>query len=718
MLFSKNKRFYRLLISILQVYGNDHKTEINGVYLENPQEALKVATLTTDSQQGNQAWNQGVIDNIKWECCPHITLEDVQKKFPDFVPGKYVNINEMKYILLFLKQQLNMEYDFQIKINKNKPERVTITLQEKEGDKFIITKVIVKGNRILKTDDILEAISPVLCPMTLIEKLKWLIFKKTGAIITGINIEQMVEKLTKNLGDLQLLLDLKVKVELKKNYKNKTAIAIVTVTEGSKYFIRRIVFDKNIKVDRKKLRTWLEKQGINGGNFNHLKEFFQAYNYFNLNIYHKIDGNYIDLYIGTHNAEFSQIVEMITYIGFSDVSISYIYKNLKVRINEPYNHNLMAEFLYKQSIILNATITEETSINAFNKVNVQITKSQKEEEQNFFSFKNSQFVFQYKFTKRLYEIPNLILSFTPELHMGNSSKVGFLLNATYRMKNLCKLQIFDGEILLNVNAIREGNKKHIIENVNLNFLQISNHPNVIENLRWNLSPINVATNYNALAKNENFKRYTYYYTGGNINKIHVLILGIRRIKLSNFLQAKYFFGHNFKIKINPEIRYPLTKQLHIIGSMRVLYNNKTIDINNDEVFLNLSSINSSDMMHCLLWKSHLTEEEMSKMDIITQYYLFNKEVILSNLMFNFKLMLNYVIFKNTFSGIGKIQLSFLVFINCVYDYTNKLQRFSYGIGAMGAYNKNAVLLTLGKKYAPNTDNPGINYGLAFENYSF
>lgn len=728
MQFKNFYKFYCLMtMNYADAVDDDNKPDsiisYKGIYLENHKDALDSATLIK-----NEVWVLGVIDKIQWDCCPYITIEDLQKKFPHFIVGKYLNINELKYILLFLKQQLNMDYIFNITINKNKPERVKVVLKEKEGEKFVVTKVLVKGNRLLQKADILEAINPALCPINILEKIKWLIFKKTGAIVTGVNMEQAIERLAKNLGDSSLLLDLKTKVEFKKNVgKNgeKTVVATVTITEGSKYFINKIYLDKRIQVNKKQLRLWLEKKGFSGGNFDHLKEFFQAYNYFNLNIYHKIDGNYIDIYVGVHNAEFSQMVEMITYSGFSDVSMNYIYKHLKVRINEPYNRHLMEEFLYKQSILLNATITQGEIGNIFNRINVKIIKTAKEEEQNFFTTKDSDFVFQYKISKPLYEMPNLIMSFTPELYYGDKIKLGGRINIIYNLQNLWKLQLFDGEILLNLQAIKDGDRDHIFQNISVTLMELTNHFNSIHNLRWNIAPLNIVKAFNSFMLREAIKTHIYVYMKGRVQKVHTYSTDIRRVKFSNFVSAKYFFGHNVKLKYNPEFRYPITKYLHILGSLRILYNSKTIDVStskgeciNDEIFLHLSSINSGDMMGCLLWKSHFTKQEMDKFDICTAAYLKEKEIILSNFVLNFRLMLNYIILKTTLPSIGKIQLSIFLFVNFVYDHRNNLQRYSYGTGLMGVYNTNGILFAIGKKYAPNTNNPGLNYTLTFENYAF
>ena len=74
-------------------------------------------------------------------------------------------------------------------------------------------------------------------------------------------------------------------------------------------------------------------------------------------------------------------------------------------------------------------------------------------------------------------------------------------------------------------------------------------------------------------------------------------------------------------------------------------------------------------------------------------YLISKEVILSNALLDFRLMLLYSIWDFKIPMLGKIDIFFHIFANFNIDVTNKIYRISYGFGLIGNVNNIRCILS-------------------------
>lgn len=724
--YIKYMYIYYIFSCFFSIYGKNETSNENrrrvffnnqpkrGIYQENSNE-LENTIITNEG-----IWSLGTIKNIDWNC-PIVALEDISKKFDNFKPGKIVSITTLKYILLYLKKNTNTEYQFVISPSKENKQFCNIILKEKKSNPYLVKNITINGNSLLTKDEILESISDVVGKTTLVEMGKFLILNRSANVIRNLNISSIIVQCVQNLGYKKLLLDIKIYVDLVKNEKTKTIDVIINIEEGSKYFIDKVnISDKTINIDRQHLNIWLEKHGLENGNFNHLLDFLKSENIFHLNISYIINNNKIEIFLTPYNKEVNHIVGMISYHNFKNININYIRKNLPISIGDYFDEKQMEEFLYKISKIIQQEITYKTTMQLNKKLYVVLSlKDEEKKYDDIISFTEGQPALQYKFENKLYSNPGWSFIFTPKVKFMEGVKGGLFFSAKH-IKTQYTFEIINGEFYFDLDSLKQQRYDSFIRSLKTNIFCFSNSVfTKKQDLFWTLTPIIIRKNFHTLMVNNNIRDHLYFYTKFYGKKLTIFGDGIKRTQLSNFISGKIFYGNTMKLLYNPEIIYPLTKNMHIYGSLRFVYNGYTTNTQDEKIFLHLHCMNKEDQGKCLLWDTFLTAQEMSQYPKNIQHYLYSKNIILSNFLINFKLMFNIVLLKLKIPQLGKIQIMFSIFFNTAYDQTNNLYRFSSGIGILGTLNKNAALFALGKKYAPGIEQTNdLDYGLSFAHHSF
>lgn len=721
-------------------------------YEETSQEGLLIFN---ENENKYKYFYYGIIEEIKWNTIPEEIKNNILNKFDDFQEGKELSWITLKQIILELNNTFNTSYICEISMSNNG--QLKLNFIKKPGKKYFITSIVINGNNLLSKTKILNYISDQVEELNFINKIMYLIFGQSNAELNPVQsrfIENQIEKLSERY----LILGTKTKILYEINPYNYNVTLYINIEEGKKHFVDQIQLN-GFEFNKKILENFINLKGLEDNSFDYLSTILmEEYGLKRIKFTYSLENEKINIYGEKTLKDVTLIVENLLF-NVKNVNLNYLTKNCPVTIGETFDEWEMRDFIYKTNFIFETKINYKLKPCKDNKILVEVTENIENNSKDIISSCDKGMCLQYpfKFHSQLFSlniIPRLILNnnilldnLLENLNENRDNSIlyfGFNGNIKHKFNHKNILYVIDCNTTINILNIFNDLSKVFRE------FQISTlrYTHVSENFSLLFTPLNfhkfftkkqISTDSIRNELEKYLQEYIYKYTelyikyklDGDNHNFYIKSYG------------KYFIHdddntYKFAIHINDTII--LSKSVKILFTIKGLYNSQNIK-NMKSIYKHLSAINNKrDEMLGLLWNYYDTFEELfpeyinvdnsifNRQDFET--YLISKGIILSNFLFDIRLMFLWNLFKFKILNFGSLLVDFHIFINFNYDITNKIFRLSGGFGLLGQINNIRLIFSTGlrKKWLYNNNEfiskirhqneNNMKYAFNFEDLSF
>ena len=681
--------------------------ELMGFYGEGPLSFKKGIVFEENNQK--KIFYFGPINEIYWDKCI-LPLEEIQKMFPEFEKGQIFQNFIANNILLTLHLQTHKQYSFALGFLENG--KVNVFLKEKPEKIYFIKKIRIKNNSILQEKDILDAIDEICSPLNIIEKIKYIGFGKTSALVIGPHQIHEIKKKIKILSEKNLIINSKVEVHYELDPYTHEAIVYLYIQEGSKYFLDNISIEGCPFIKKFFIRQMINQYGMRNGSFSYLEDLIiKEYDEADIKVTFSYNNQIsINILVQKQKEISSFLVESIFFENCAD-ELTYITKHIPVSIGEELREGDLKKFCHLLTYLLEKKFTykiEPISDKVSNKVIVKFIEVKKSEESSsqkeFIKFKDNSLLLQYPFQYIPPYDPRWKIRITPKIPFSWPYRLrgGTGVTIVYRYSEKIFLDLLNGEIVCHL--WKWNNFKEFLQSFNANICQLEYKKRDTQYLFCPASLHKYHNNKMKLEKTDGM----YFYT--NLSGRHIWKFDTNTISLYGYSKV-FLYPGSLKFGLQPELLVPLRGNWQLLFSSKGIFNTQ----NPQDIYNHLSATSiKHDGNHDILFNWYKTPHPLTNEDI---NYIYEKGIILSHAITNIRIMLMFKVFNLHIPSMGDLNVFISGFCNVSHDLSNNTSRFSIGFALMGNFNKMMVTIALGLKnnlHYPDQDDKGLQYGYSVE----
>ena len=713
-----------------------------GAYEETSEEGLFIFN---DKNNRYEYFYNGIIGEIVWDKIPD-DIKDMLVKNLDFEAGKELNWLTLQQILLKLNNILGYSYICAMSYDENKQLKLKITKEPKKI--YFITSIEINGNELISSKKILHAISEGAEPLSWINKI---IYSLSGTCASEFNPgiqSYMIKNKINELYEKYLILGTRGKISYKLNPNNGTAKIIVNIEEGKKYFIDQVEFN-DFKFDKKKFINIIKNRGLENNSFDYVSMILmEEYDLPRISVGYTTNNSKINIIASKNLKDESLVVESILFY-VKNIKLAYLMEACPVSVGDAFDEWQMREFISK--IEFQFEIKLKYTLKPYkdsNRIIIEIEEIIENQNKDIITSSDGGTGIQYPFK---WNFPFININITPKFLLNNNmlldkfTKDGatsslFSIGANFNIRKKFNkhniLSILDGSFAVNITEILNPSK--LIRSLQVSILKYNY---LSKSFSFSFTPLNIQKYLNIkqigseeIEDKDNIQKYLneYIYKYTEVHSKKLILFEDNILWIKGY--GKYFFHetddkNTFKLALHLDNTTVFSNKFKMLTTFKGLYNSQDIR-SMKSIYKHLSAINNKrDEMLGLLWDYYDNVEE-----IFTEFkdkdmkdfktYLISKEVILSNALLDFRLMLLYSIWDFKIPMLGKIDIFFHIFANFNIDVTNKIYRISYGFGLIGNVNNIRCILSAGfrnklftEKEKKNEAHEDMKYGFNFEHMS-
>lgn len=705
-----------------------HKNQ-GGFYCENQEEFNKGFIIN------GKLYYLGVIKKISLEECL-MSLDQIQETFPEFTENKMFSPIMLQEVINFLSAKTQIAYTFSIAFNRKG--EVQLIIKPQPTLMYFIKRIEITGNKVLKKEEILDCLSSILCKFSWMEKIKFILSSYTGALVTGAPQIRSAQQAIKDLAQKHLM-DCNVEINCKLMHKRQEAIMYIHVEERDKFFIGSMTvagpdLSKEVSlIILEELKEFVKSNGMKNNSFSYLEDhLLYEYDIPDVKVSHYYVNEFtINIVLERQTNTSPFIIESIIYKNISEIAMSFLSVNVPARMGEALVEWKIKQYCRLLTVLLRKNVTHKvtplpSTTGTTNNIVLTIEGEANNHHHDLITNEKFNLILQYAYRQAIKGNPHYELIAIPKLVLNLPIwplKVGGQLGLNYKFSPHMTLDCMNLSAFMNLKYIFQLEK--IIQSLHLNVLHLNYKRKFQE---YGVELLTVSKYYHPNMPNA-FVDHIYYYSNLFTRKMW---------KVNSTLHTSlHGYGYLFyrpltaKLGLNPEFIIKLNSKWNLLCSLRGLYNNQ--GYSNREYYNHLSTTNQKmDNMMGLLWTDYYCLQKinsnLSPNEILAdQHYIYSKGIILSNLLFKGRIMLNREIFHFYLPTIGYIRLFMFLFMEMIKDVTYGDYYCSGGLGVMGTFQNSSILCSVGwrRKLQDSSEgrdshinHEGLRYGFALENYSF